>query len=33
LFWDSFFILKFFTPKFKKIRCYLEIFITFGIDL
>jgi hypothetical protein len=27
-----FFNVKFFTPKFMKIRCYLGIFITFGSD-
>jgi hypothetical protein len=29
-FFGSFLILKFFIPKFMKIRYYLEIFITFG---
>jgi hypothetical protein len=32
LFFGSFLTMKFFTPKFVKIRWYLGIFITFGID-
>jgi hypothetical protein len=24
--------MKFFTPKFMKIKCYLRIFLNFGID-
>jgi hypothetical protein len=31
-FFGSIFTMKFFTPKFMKIRCYLGIFITFGSD-
>jgi hypothetical protein len=30
LFVGSFLAMKFFTPKFMKIRCYLGIFTTFG---
>jgi hypothetical protein len=28
----SFLTMEFFNPKFMKIRCYLEIFTTFGTD-
>jgi hypothetical protein len=31
-FFGSFLTTKFFTPKFMKIRCYLEIFMIFGCD-
>jgi hypothetical protein len=31
-FFESFLTMKFFTPKFMKIRCYLRIFSTFGND-
>jgi hypothetical protein len=31
-FFGAFLIVKFFTPKFIKIRCYLESFIIFGSD-
>jgi hypothetical protein len=32
VFFESFLTMKFFTPKFMKIRCYLRLFSTFGGD-